>query len=815
MAESSINMKFTASTADAQKRIADLEKEVSRLNDEAKKSQSASSGAAGGLKGMSGSAASASSSLLKTVGAITATVAAAKVLINVSKQLINEYVEAEKVSNRLNAVWANVGSTTGKSADEMNEYADALEKQTYFSAESIKEAGLLLAATQSLTDEGFDRALQASMDLAAALGEDVTSAAQTLARAVQDPEAALSRLKAIGVNFTEAEKQQIQQLIEANKNYEAQALILEKIEDRYGGVAQAINDTPSGKLDNIKDALSDIRKNLGGALLDVISPALDLVYKGLMKISEWVSKARSAVKTEQDVKVVTDRLNKGEGFEGIEDDVLMAAQAQYERDKGSSNLRRGLADTTYDNWIREIQEELDRRAEELAKQLSVDAVQANIIAPAEDAVTTELKTAAEFLKQYGSSSASYRAAGYQSIIDQAKALQQQMLIQDDTGTFFNKATREAWGVESIDEFRNLYIQLGEVIEDAQKNKDALFAEPKDTSWKPEDFAADYAENLDHLQKQIQVVNDQIAAATDPALIQYLETVREELNGQYEALTTLPEPVDELGEYLKENAHLSATAQAAMLDAQIAEAEMWRAAAAAGSQEATILDEIIAKLKEEREELEKTGDKTEETTTDIIAAWTQVSSSIGSVVSATTSYMTQMWDQQADELEKSLKAAKEAGDVSEAEEKDRLRQINELRKKSWEADKANSVAQAVINAAQSITSIWSQFGANPALAVTLSALSAAATGIQIATIESQRFTPMARGGIVTQATPIIAGEAGPEAIIPLSGGRGKQYLEGHGGVTINITIQGNADEEVVFHAIERAQRTGYLPNWQYT
>jgi hypothetical protein len=49
--------------------------------------------------------------------------------------------------------------------------------------------------------------------------------------------------------------------------------------------------------------------------------------------------------------------------------------------------------------------------------------------------------------------------------------------------------------------------------------------------------------------------------------------------------------------------------------------------------------------------------------------------------------------------------------------------------------------------------------------------------------------MADGGIVTQATPVIAGEAGAEAIIPLSKMNGMM-----GGTVVNITVQGSVISE---------------------
>ena len=56
--------------------------------------------------------------------------------------------------------------------------------------------------------------------------------------------------------------------------------------------------------------------------------------------------------------------------------------------------------------------------------------------------------------------------------------------------------------------------------------------------------------------------------------------------------------------------------------------------------------------------------------------------------------------------------------------------------------------------------------------------------------------MAAGGIVTGPTPILAGEAGPEAIIPLN----KMGMMGN----ITINVHGVSGEEVI-EAIQRETR----------
>lgn len=236
-------------------------------------------------------------------GVATVAVKSIKAVTNSAKECIQAFAEAEKVSKRLEAVWNNVGAATNKSAKEVDALAEALEKETYFSSESIKEAELLLAATESLTSDGFERALNVSLDLAAALGEDVTSAAQTLAKAIQEPETALSRLKSIGVSFTEDEKKQIKELAAANKEYEAQNIILSKIESKYKDVAKAINNTPAGKLDAIRDVLGDIRESFGQGLLDAISPVLDTIYASLVRISNWIAENSDSTVAEIKTKI--------------------------------------------------------------------------------------------------------------------------------------------------------------------------------------------------------------------------------------------------------------------------------------------------------------------------------------------------------------------------------------------------------------------------------------------------------------------------------------------------------------------------------
>lgn len=79
----------------------------------------------------------------------------------------------------------------------------------------------------------------------------------------------------------------------------------------------------------------------------------------------------------------------------------------------------------------------------------------------------------------------------------------------------------------------------------------------------------------------------------------------------------------------------------------------------------------------------------------------------------------------------------------AEEKIALQnKIAEEERKQNKRNQAAQISNAIINGALAITNIWGQWAANPVIAGILTGISAATTGVQIATIASQKF---AEGG----------------------------------------------------------------------
>lgn len=101
----------------------------------------------------------------------------------------------------------------------------------------------------------------------------------------------------------------------------------------------------------------------------------------------------------------------------------------------------------------------------------------------------------------------------------------------------------------------------------------------------------------------------------------------------------------------------------------------------------------------------------------------------------------------------------------AYEHEQLVEKDRIARKSFEAQQATDIATAVINAAQAIIKGYAQGGW--ILGSIYAALTAVATGLQIATIKQQKYTPLlAKGGVVDEATLAVIGEEGKEVVMPL-------------------------------------------------
>ena len=197
--------------------------------------------------------------------------------------VVRNTVEAEKAQSQLRAALASSKGAIGLTADELNRHAEALQKVSTFDDDAITGAQTLLLQFDNIGRNTFPRATQAVLDFAARMGVDLTSAAQTVGKALQDPENGLKGLRAAGVNLTDQQKDLIVSLVETGRVAEAQAIVLDDLERAVGGAAKANRDTLAGALEAAQKAFGNLLEG------DTGSEGLRGMLKGINDLTDTLN----------------------------------------------------------------------------------------------------------------------------------------------------------------------------------------------------------------------------------------------------------------------------------------------------------------------------------------------------------------------------------------------------------------------------------------------------------------------------------------------------------------------------------------------
>ena len=229
--------------------------------------------------------------MIDTASVILAIVAAVKGLTEAVGECVSSFKEQVEVDTRLEASIKATGQQYKYTTKEIKEFASALQEQTRFGDEAIESAAQLLIHTKKFSKEGLERTIELSADLAEAMGTDITSAAQTLSKALQEPGEGLNRLKTIGISFTDAEEDMIKSLRDAGDELGAQQVILDKVEASYAGIAKSVGDLDTSKLDKISKVWGDIKQDLGNLFTTTLAPVFNWIYTTL----RWLERLMSQV----------------------------------------------------------------------------------------------------------------------------------------------------------------------------------------------------------------------------------------------------------------------------------------------------------------------------------------------------------------------------------------------------------------------------------------------------------------------------------------------------------------------------------------
>lgn len=182
--------------------------------------------------------------------------------------------ESERTLAQTNAVLESTRHAAGLSAEEIVKLSQKFQGLTTYSDEAVLSVENLLLTFTNITGPTFETATAAVLDMATALGTDTKSAAIQLGKALQDPIQGVNALTRVGVNFSERQKEVIEQMVKTGKTMDAQKLILAELSTEFGGSATAAAKTFEGQMKQLENKLNDVEEGIGHGLTSALSNVL-------------------------------------------------------------------------------------------------------------------------------------------------------------------------------------------------------------------------------------------------------------------------------------------------------------------------------------------------------------------------------------------------------------------------------------------------------------------------------------------------------------------------------------------------------------
>ena len=202
--------------------------------------------------------------------AIGGTIAAIKKLVGIYRVQIESEAKLQRGMK-------NVADATGGAADRLIELAGAYQQITTFGDEAIISAQAMLSTFQ-LNEKAIAELTPRILDMAAATGQDLQSAAIMVGKAFTGQASAMSRAGVVVDEFALASAR-------SNGPIKEFSFLVGELDKNFGGFAEALANTDIGKLDQLRNKISDLNEDTGKVALPLLVNWNELLFKGTKLLS--------------------------------------------------------------------------------------------------------------------------------------------------------------------------------------------------------------------------------------------------------------------------------------------------------------------------------------------------------------------------------------------------------------------------------------------------------------------------------------------------------------------------------------------------
>ena len=223
--------------------------------------------------------------------------------------------ESEDALNSLNVALAASGNYTAKASEDFQAFASSLQQTTAFEDDAIIKNAALIQSLAQLDNEGLKRATGAALNLSAALGKDLTTASEAVAKAANG-------------NFTSLNKMGIQ-FDKSGSQAQSFANALAAIEAKFGGAAASKINTFSGAVAQTKNAFGDLQEEVGNLIIKnpVFIETIKAVSKVILDATTNIRTSSTAMRTVGEAFVNT--IEVGAQFVRFLNDMAIVGSVAY------------------------------------------------------------------------------------------------------------------------------------------------------------------------------------------------------------------------------------------------------------------------------------------------------------------------------------------------------------------------------------------------------------------------------------------------------------------------------------------------------
>ena len=190
-----------------------------------------------------------SASMLKAGAAIGAAVVAFRTLNRVMNDLQEAYYKQEQAETMFQAALRATGTEAEVSAKNIFKFASELQQITIYGDEAILSATSLLQSLAKLNEDGLKKIMPLMLDFSTGMKVDLNAAMSLVGKTLGSTTNALSRY-GIVIDMTLSKEEKLAQLIE-------------ELQNKFGGMAEAIGDTAYGATVKLDNVIGDLKEQMG------------------------------------------------------------------------------------------------------------------------------------------------------------------------------------------------------------------------------------------------------------------------------------------------------------------------------------------------------------------------------------------------------------------------------------------------------------------------------------------------------------------------------------------------------------------------